>query len=94
MRDVAWAPGIGLSVRSLASCGEDKMVHIYSQVSLLFRAAPVTVWVQGRNPVPFSCSLEGALLMCILHICNHVFDAGQRHDDETQNDKHQDLQLT
>jgi protein transport protein SEC13 len=33
VRDVAWAPGIGLSVRTLASCGEDKMVHVYSQAA-------------------------------------------------------------
>jgi len=33
VRDVAWAPSVGVAARTLASCGEDKNVHIYTQAT-------------------------------------------------------------
>mmetsp|Transcript_32210 Transcript_32210/g.79017 ORF Transcript_32210/g.79017 Transcript_32210/m.79017 type:complete len:315 (-) Transcript_32210:452-1396(-) len=33
VRDVAWAPSIGMPVQTIASCAEDKMVYIWSQAA-------------------------------------------------------------
>eukprot|EP00286_Rhodomonas_abbreviata_P021960 CAMPEP_0181309716 /NCGR_PEP_ID=MMETSP1101-20121128/12167_1 /TAXON_ID=46948 /ORGANISM="Rhodomonas abbreviata, Strain Caron Lab Isolate" /LENGTH=320 /DNA_ID=CAMNT_0023416229 /DNA_START=22 /DNA_END=984 /DNA_ORIENTATION=+ len=61
VRDVAWAPSVGLPVQTIASCAEDKMVMIWSQ-------APGASWVCKRLP-PFeavvwrlSWSLAGNVL--------------------------------
>jgi len=62
VRDVAWAPSIGLPTQTIASCAEDKVVQIWSQ------AAGSTGWSVKRLP-PFeavvwrvSWSLAGNVL--------------------------------
>mmetsp|Transcript_29289 Transcript_29289/g.59017 ORF Transcript_29289/g.59017 Transcript_29289/m.59017 type:complete len:322 (+) Transcript_29289:3-968(+) len=61
VRDTAWAPSVGLPVQTIASCAEDKMVHIYSQ-------APGQGWVCKKlAPLEavawrLSWSLAGAVL--------------------------------
>jgi len=62
VRDVAWAPSVGLPVNTIATCGEDKMVHIYSQ------AGAGQGWVCKKLPAleavawRLSWSLAGSVL--------------------------------
>lgn len=44
VRDVAWAPSIGMPTQTIASCAEDKCVQIWSQV------VGTTAWTVKRLP--------------------------------------------